>query len=150
MRFFTAAANVAYAAHLGADVGADRYGLVVHDEAGVMAGHATYVQLDAARAEVGVEVADRLHGRGLGTILIEQLAAVAEAHGITHLVAEVLPENGAMLDVFRDGFDAQCHFHEGTDTIEFPTAAWRLASERFKPDGVAAEQARSIPDVNLR
>ena len=46
-------------------------------------------------------------------------------------VAEVLPENGAMLDVFRDGFDAHVAFHEGTDTVELPTSAWRMASERF-------------------
>ncbi len=89
------------------------------------------MKLDEQRAEVAVEVADHLHGRGLGTILIERLAAVAEARGITRFVAEVLPDNSAMLDVFRDGFDAQLHFHDGTDTAEFPTAAWRLAHERF-------------------
>jgi len=39
-----------------------------------------------------------------------------------------------MLDVFRDGFDAHVAFHEGTETVEFPTAAWRLARERFGED----------------
>jgi hypothetical protein len=43
----------------------------------------------------------------------------------------VLPDNWEMLDVFRDGFDAHLTFHEGTDAIEFPTASWRLARERF-------------------
>ena len=131
LRFFTGAADMAYAAHLAAATGPDRYGLIAHDEAGLIVGHATYVKLEDARAEVAVEVADKLHGRGLGTILIEQLAEVAEAHGITHFVAEVLPENRAMLDVFRDGFDASLRFHNGTDTVEFPTAAWRLAQARF-------------------
>jgi hypothetical protein len=55
----------------------------------------------------------------------------AEARGITRFVAEVLPDNWEMLDVFRDGFDAHLTFHEGTDAIEFPTASWRLARERF-------------------
>ena len=46
-------------------------------------------------------------------------------------VAEVLPENRAMLDVFRDGFDAHVALHEGVGTVEFPTSTWRLARERF-------------------
>jgi L-amino acid N-acyltransferase YncA len=132
LRFFTGAADIAYAAHMAAAADARRYGLIAHDEAGVTVGHATYAKLDDERAEVAVEVADHLHGRGLGTILIERLAQGAQARGITTFVAEVLPENRAMLDVFRDGFDAHVHFHDGTDTAEFPTAAWRLARERFE------------------
>jgi GNAT superfamily N-acetyltransferase len=134
LRFFTGAADIAYAAHLAAATGADRYGLIAHDQAGALVGHATYAQLDETRAEVAVEVADHLHGRGLGTILIERLAAVAEEQGITRFVAEVLPENRAMLDVFRDGFDAHLACHDGTDAVEFPTASWRLARERFGED----------------
>jgi hypothetical protein len=44
--------------------------------------HALYVQLDRTRAEVAVEVADHLHDRGLGTIFIERLAAVAGHHAL--------------------------------------------------------------------
>jgi GNAT superfamily N-acetyltransferase len=153
MRFFTGAADIPYAAHLAAATGADRYGLIAHDEAGLTVAHATYVKLDEQRAEVAVEVADHLHGRGLGTTLIERLAAVAEARGITSFVAEVLPDNSAMLDVFRDGFDAQLHFHDGTDTAEFPTAAWRLAHERFAqtPDDLAQtpDGSAKTPDGGL-
>ncbi len=138
LRFFTGAADMVYAAHLAAATGADRYGLIAHDEAGLTVAHATYVQLDDARAEVAVEVADHLHGRGLGTILIERLAAVAEARGITRFVAEVLSDNGAMLDVFRDCFDASLSLHDGTETVEFSTASWRLAHERFVQPPTAA------------
>lgn len=134
LRYLTGGANVANAAHWAARIPADRYGLLAHDETGVLVAHAVYVQLDQAHAEVAVEVADHLHGRGLGTILMEQIGAVAEERGITQFVAEVLPENRAMLDVFRDGFDAHVAFHEGTETVEFPTAAWRLARERFGGD----------------
>ena len=122
------------AAHLVAAAGADRFGLVVHDEAGLLVGHAVCIQMDEARAEVAVEVADRMHGLGLGTILIERLAAVAEQRGVTRFVAEVLPDNRGMLDVFRDGFDAELSFRDGADTVEFPTASWRLARERFGED----------------
>jgi GNAT superfamily N-acetyltransferase len=131
LRFFSGGADMAVAAHLVAATGVDRFGLVAHDEAGVLVGHAVYIQLEETRAEVAVEVADRMHGRGLGTILIERLARVAEQRGITRFVAEVLPDNRTMLDVFRDGFDAQLRFRDGTDVVEFPTASWRLAHERF-------------------
>ena len=139
LRFFTAAANVADAAAWAACTPADRYGLLAHDQAGVLVAHAVYVQLDRTCAEVAVEVADRLHGRGLGTILMQRIGAVAQERGITHFVAEVLPENRAMLDVFRDGFDADVALGEGIDTVEFPTSAWRLARERFGSESLRAE-----------
>jgi hypothetical protein len=50
----------------------------------------------------------------------------------------VLPENQGMLDVFRDGFGAHVALHEGIDTVEFPTSAWRLAREHFGPECLAA------------
>ncbi len=84
-----------------------------------------------SRAEVAVEVADELHGDGLGTILLARLAQIAERRGIARFVAEVLPENRAMLDVFRDGFDARMAWRGGVEEIEFQTSAWRLARERF-------------------
>ena len=53
---------------------------------------ATYVQLhDPSRAEVAFAVADELHGRGIGTRLLERLAAHAASAGLKELVAEVLP-----------------------------------------------------------
>jgi GNAT superfamily N-acetyltransferase len=142
MRFFSAASDLTYAAHLGSATGADRYGLVAHDEAGVLVGHATYVQLNARHAEVAVEVSDDLHGRGLGTILIERLAEVAEGHGITYFVAEVLCENRAMLDVFREGFDARVVLQEGPEErVEFLTSGWRLARERFHQESRSPDRA---------
>ncbi len=132
LRFFSGAANITSAAHLASITDARHYGLVAHDDTGVLVGHATYVQLDQTRAEVAVEVADHLHGRGLGTILIERLAAIAEQRGITHFVAEVLSENRAMLDVFREGFDGRVVRQEGPEQrVELLTAGWRLARERF-------------------
>jgi hypothetical protein len=65
---------------------------------------------------------------------------VAEQHGIIRFVAEVLPANRALLDVFREGFDANVVFRGGVDTVEFPTSAWRMASDRFPTTGL---QSRS-------
>ncbi len=133
LRFFTGAPDVTRAARLAARADAEHYGLLAHDETGVLIGHALYIQLERTRAEVAVEVADHLHDHSLGTILVEHLALVAEQRGITHFVAEVLSENRAMLDVFRDGFDARVVHREGPEErIEFLTSGWRLAHERFR------------------
>ena len=132
LRFFTGGPDISYAAHLAATVDERHHGLIAHEEAGALVGHAIYIQLDQERAEVAVEVADHLHGRGLGTILIELLAARAERRGITRFVADVLPENHEMLDVFRDGFEAHVRLHDRTDAVEFPTSSWRLARQRFE------------------
>jgi GNAT superfamily N-acetyltransferase len=133
LRFFTGAADIDGAAHFAAVSDESHYGLLARDELGVLVGHATYVKLDPQHAEVAVEVADHLHGRGLGTMLVERLAVVAEERGITHFVAEVLCDNHAMLDVFREGFDGRVVRHEGPDErVEFLTEGWRLAHQRFR------------------
>jgi GNAT superfamily N-acetyltransferase len=133
-RFFSGGVDVERAAHSGVAVGADRLGLVALDGRGEMVGHALSIALGApasSRAEVAVEVADDVHGLGLGTILVERLAELAEGRGIEKFVADVLPDNEAMLDVFRDGFDAEVHWRGGIERVEFPTSAWRLARERY-------------------
>jgi GNAT superfamily N-acetyltransferase len=134
LRFFTGAVDLDEAAHLSAEGGPDRIGLVAFDQHGTLVGHALCIRLgtrEAGRAEVAVEVADDLHGLGLGTILVERLAEIAEGHGLVTFVAEVLPDNDAMLDVFRDGFDADVRWRKGVERVEFPTSAWRLAQERY-------------------
>ncbi|HEV7679812.1 MAG TPA: bifunctional GNAT family N-acetyltransferase/acetate--CoA ligase family protein [Candidatus Dormibacteraeota bacterium] len=57
--------------------------------------------VDGASAEVAFVVADAHQGRGLGTLLLECLAAYARAQGITQFVAETLTHNRRMLDVFH-------------------------------------------------
>jgi GNAT superfamily N-acetyltransferase len=130
LRFFTGAVNLGEAAHLSAGGDPRRAGLLAFDEGGDLVGHALYIQFGAdepSRAEVAVEVADSLHGVGLGMILIERLGEIAEHRGISTFVAEVLPDNNAMLDVFCDGFDAEVHWRDGLERVESPTSAWRLA-----------------------
>ena len=145
LRFFSAAANIDYAAHLGAAADQQHFGLIACDAAGLIVGHVTYAELDRESAEVAVEVADNLHGQGLGTILLARLAAIAEERGIIRFIAEVLPENREMLQVFRDGFGARVAFREGTDAVEFATASWRLCDERFGGHSAAVPQVLTSP-----
>lgn len=147
LRFFTGAVDIERAAHQTAAAGPDRFGLIALDDAGRIAGHALCIQVGGDRAEVAVEVADRLHGQGLGTILVERIAQLAERRGIACLVAEVLPDNSAMLDVFRDGFDARVAWRAGVEAVEFPTSAWRLARERFAPASAPPAPAPPEKDV---
>src|SRR5581483_1734137 len=70
---------------------------------------ADYTRLrDPGSAEVAFVVADELQRRGLGTRLLEQLAARAAAAGIEAFVAEVMAGNRPMLDVFQ-GVDERDH-----------------------------------------
>ena len=52
-------------------------------------------------AEVAFVIDDRNQGRGLGSLLLEYLAAAARDNGITRFTAETLVQNRRMLDVFR-------------------------------------------------
>jgi len=67
----------------------------------VIAGGARYVVAAPGRAEVAFAVADRFQGQGIGAALMRHLAAIAKDAGLRELIAEVLPENIAMLKVFE-------------------------------------------------
>jgi acetate---CoA ligase (ADP-forming) len=68
---------------------------------------------DVTTAEAAFVVADELQGRGIGTRLLERLAAEAASVGVERFVAEVLPENSLMLAVFRDAGFAVTRRDEG-------------------------------------
>jgi acetyl coenzyme A synthetase (ADP forming)-like protein len=113
--------------------GVDRGGLlgsVAVDGGERVVALATWARLrDRGSAEVAFAVDDSLQGIGVGTRLLEQLAAVAGGAGIDTFVAEVLPENRGMLRVFEDaGFDVARALEGGTIEVRFPiepTAAYR-------------------------
>ncbi|RKT53387.1 bifunctional GNAT family N-acetyltransferase/acetate--CoA ligase family protein [Saccharothrix australiensis] len=71
-------------------------------------------------AEVAFVVEDAHQGRGLGSILLEHLAAAARERGLSRFTAEVLAENGQMVRVFRDaGYSVSRAFEEGVLHLEF-------------------------------
>jgi RimJ/RimL family protein N-acetyltransferase len=77
--------------------------VAVVDEGGrpVIAGGGRYIVLQPEQAEVAFAVVDQYQGQGIGTVLMRHLAAIAHDAGLKELVADVLPENVAMLKVFE-------------------------------------------------
>jgi len=72
-------------------------------------------------AEVAFVIDDEHQGRGIGTLLLEHLAAAARENGIAYFRAEVLPDNTRMLQVFHDaGFRTVDRFAGGVIRVVFP------------------------------
>ena len=65
-----------------------------------IAGSGRYIVVRPGQAEIAFMVVDAYQGQGIGTILMRHLAALARGAGLNELIAEVLPENTAMLKVF--------------------------------------------------
>ncbi len=86
---------------------------------------AEYMRLrDESVAEAAFAVADEHQGRGIGTRLLEQLALRASEAGIERFVAEVLPENRAMLGVFEGaGLEVTRELDGGEVEVRFPIAS---------------------------
>ncbi|MFP5327889.1 MAG: GNAT family N-acetyltransferase, partial [Acidimicrobiia bacterium] len=109
----------------------DRMALVAELDEQII-GVARYDREDGTdEAEAAFVVADEHQGRGLGSLLLEHLAAAARAARIVRLTATVLPTNQKMLGVFRDaGFVRTSRFDEGVVSVVLdiaPTPAWQLA-----------------------
>ncbi len=86
-------------------------------------------------AEVAFVVEDAHQGRGIGTLLLEHLAAVAREKGINRFVAETLPDNQPMIGVFRSaGWAVRTRFEDGLILVEFPIET--------TPDALVAQQER--------
>jgi GNAT superfamily N-acetyltransferase len=66
----------------------------------VIVGGARYIVLQPGNAEVAFAVIDQYQGQGIGTALMRHLTGIARAVGLRELIADVLPDNDAMLKVF--------------------------------------------------
>lgn len=111
----------------------DSIGLVAVDGGRIVA--AATCHRDPGRpteAEVAFVVEDAQQGRGLGSILLEHLAAAAAETGITRFTAEVLAENQQMLRVFIDaGYAVRREYDSGVVDLHFdiePTEKSRAVS----------------------
>lgn len=144
-RFFSGAPDLEQTARLMAEVDyAGRYGIVAsRGEDDRIVGHGVYVDLSPGAAEVAFAIAEGLQTLGLGTILLAHLAQVAEENGIATFVAEVLPQNHRMIEVFREsGFPVETRSTASGIRLTLPTSFSPEALARFEDrDRIAAEAA---------
>ena len=102
---------------------ADRVALVVerNDEFVAWASYERWPGRDDADAAFMVD--DREQGKGIATLLLEHLAAIARSNGIHGFTAEVLADNRPMLAVFsRAGWPIERRFESGVIDLDFPLA----------------------------
>jgi len=130
-RFFAAVVNASSSIQRMVNVNyTSRYGLVaVAGDPAQIVGHAMYVEIAPRKAEMALAVADLYQGRGLGTILLGQLAEAAAAAGYEMFEAVVRPENHRMLQMLREsGFPVHARSEPGEVHADLPT--------RIGPDGI--------------
>lgn len=98
-----------------------------------------YDRVDAGTAEVAFNVSDVHQGRGLGSVLLEHLAAAARERGIDRFVADTLPANARMIRVFSDaGYDVRQRYEDGVISLEF-----RIDPTQRSLDVVASREQRT-------
>lgn len=105
MRFFSVPGTWLIASEVAREtqLPSDTHLALVAELSGRIAGIASFERTaptDAA-AEFAVYVGETYRGNGIGTLLLEHLAAHARAAGIRELTGQVLPENSRMLRVAR-------------------------------------------------
>ena len=97
----------------------DRVALVATLD-GEIIGVGRYDRIDAASAEVAFNISDHFQGKGIGSVMLEHLAAIAQELGITRFTAEVLPQNRKMLAVFKEaGYEVAHHIEDGVIEVSF-------------------------------
>ncbi|MUL41546.1 GNAT family N-acetyltransferase [Streptomonospora sp. PA3] len=107
---------------------------------------------EADVCEVSVTVADHMHHRGVGTLLLEHLASAARAGGVRAFSADVLTYNTAMLEVFADaGLDVRRRTSGSVIELEIPLDAGEhyldAVAERERSADVASLTALLRPET---
>ncbi|MQA88103.1 MAG: GNAT family N-acetyltransferase [Streptosporangiales bacterium] len=111
---------------------------------GEMVGVARYDRVSDHEAEVAFVIEDAHQGRGLGSVLLEHIAAAAQERGIGRFVADVLPQNRRMIAVFRDaGYSARQTYEDGVAQMSLDLEPTDTSREVMQAREHRAE-ARSI------
>jgi RimJ/RimL family protein N-acetyltransferase len=74
---------------------------VLKDGEQSVVGGGRYVVTEPGKAEMAFVVVDRYQGQGIATALLRHLTAIAHGAGINELIAQILPDNHAMLTILR-------------------------------------------------
>ncbi|HLS45024.1 MAG TPA: GNAT family N-acetyltransferase [Ornithinicoccus sp.] len=106
--------------------------MMIGDEIAGVGRYDRLEETDYTSAEVAFNVADEHQGRGIGSVLLEHLAAIGREGGVRLFVADVLPQNRKMINVFQDaGFEVEHEFEDGVIAVSFaiePTEASRAVA----------------------
>lgn len=130
MRFGTTAIHLPSAAQAATA----QVGVIAFAPDGRCVGHAWYVRTTERRAEMALVVADRYHGRGLGTILLMNLAGIAARRGIDVLEAYVLFDNAPMAHLLRYcGIPVRARPDVGGDRFELDITRGLGSSNDLEP-----------------
>ena len=97
----------------------DRVALVA-TLAGDIIGVGRYDRVTPTSAEVAFNISDHHQGKGIGSVMLEHLAAIGQELGIHKFTAEVLPQNRKMLMVFKEaGYELSHHLEDGVVAVSF-------------------------------
>ncbi|HXZ71702.1 MAG TPA: GNAT family N-acetyltransferase, partial [Streptosporangiaceae bacterium] len=132
--------------------GPDHAALLAVLDGGVV-GYGIYERLGAGSpsAEIAMAVADDMHNRGVGTLLLEHLISLARGRGVRTFVAETLSENALMLKVFADaGLPARRALIDGVYEVTFPLPADEADAALGTYRDAVAERERSADVASLR
>lgn len=130
-RFFTAVAPPspgllrALTGATGADI------VLITDDCGAVVGHGMAADGEADgthTADIGLVIADRWQGQGLGTMMLRLLTDRAAERGVEALVLEVLPDNRKMLGIIE--------------------RRWPHASRKRMPDAIRITAELIRPDLD--
>ncbi len=154
LRFFTPlSASVASTFEHVTDVDYDWNVTLVAELGPDMVAIARYDRKDDQEAEIAFTVRDDQQGRGLGTVMLEQLAAIARTRGIRTFHAEVLGDNQKMLHMFRDaGFETVRSWAQGNAQVSFaiaPTDSSTAARLRREHTSEAHSVARMLAPSSI-
>lgn len=117
--------------------------LLIADEIAGIGRYDRLPETDFASAEVAFNVADKHQRRGIGSVLLEHLAAIGQEGGVRLFVADVLPQNRKMINVFQDaGYEVSHEFDDGVIAVSFaiePTEASRavMLSREHRAESVS-------------
>ena len=102
-------------------------------------------------AEIALAVADDMHSRGIGTLLLEHMISLARGQGVRTFVAETLAGNAPMLNVFaRAGLRPHRTLADGVYDFSFPLPGGESGGGSGAYRAAVAERERSADVASLR
>ena len=102
-------------------------------------------------AEIAMAVADDMHRRGVGTLLLEHLVSLARSRGVRTFVAETLSANALMMQVFADaGLGGRRALADGVYEVSFPLPVGEDDAGVGTYRDAVAERERSADVASLR